>query len=407
MGAVSSRFRSDIEGLRAVAVLLVVLAHAGVPRLAGRLRRGRRLLRHLRLPDHRAAARARPTARGGRRSRGSTRAACAGSCRWPRWSRSRPWWRRTSSAGRRTATTPRATPAGSRSSSPTCTSRAERLDYFAPAGFGSPLEHFWSLAVEEQFYLVWPLLVVGLCLLVRAPRARRLALAGLLALITVASVAWSVHQTGTDVVAAYYSPFTRAEELAAGGAGRGAGPEAHPAGPGVGRPRGRPRAGGDRGRGGAVRRRLGVPRLPRAAPGRWRGAGGAGRAGSPGRVAHPGAGLRAAAVRGPTLLRLLPLAPAGAGVRRHPGHRRAVRTRAGGPGRGRVRARVRELRPGGGPGPPLGVAAGPAGRGLPRPSASPWSPSCSARPRPPWPCTAWNRRRTRPWWWPSCPSGTR
>ena len=48
--------RAELQGLRAVAVLLVVLDHARRAVPAGRLRRGRRLLRPLRLPDHRAAA---------------------------------------------------------------------------------------------------------------------------------------------------------------------------------------------------------------------------------------------------------------------------------------------------------------------------------------------------------------
>ena len=55
------RFRGDIEGLRAVAVVLVVAFHAGVGVVAGGLRRRRRLLRALRLPHHRPARRrARP-----------------------------------------------------------------------------------------------------------------------------------------------------------------------------------------------------------------------------------------------------------------------------------------------------------------------------------------------------------
>jgi peptidoglycan/LPS O-acetylase OafA/YrhL len=90
-------------------------------------------------------------------------------------------------------------------------------DYFQAEAVPSPLQHYWSLAVEEQFYLVWPLLVLLLCLLVvRAHRPIRDVAVPVLGVIVAASFAWSVVQTGSDTVTAYFSPFTRAWELALG-----------------------------------------------------------------------------------------------------------------------------------------------------------------------------------------------
>jgi peptidoglycan/LPS O-acetylase OafA/YrhL len=99
-------------------------------------------------------------------------------------------------------------------------------DYFHADAIPSPLQHYWSLAVEEQFYLVWPLLVLLLCLVaarVASTRARprersvRAVAVPLLVVIAVGSFVWSVAQTGDGSVAAYFSPFTRAWELALGG----------------------------------------------------------------------------------------------------------------------------------------------------------------------------------------------
>jgi peptidoglycan/LPS O-acetylase OafA/YrhL len=79
----------------------------------------------------------------------------------------------------------------------------------------SPVQHFWSLAIEEQFYLVWPtiFLIVGW---LSKKRRLRLHLALALAAIAAASFVWSIIETGNSPIWAYFSPFTRAWELALG-----------------------------------------------------------------------------------------------------------------------------------------------------------------------------------------------
>jgi peptidoglycan/LPS O-acetylase OafA/YrhL len=82
--------------------------------------------------------------------------------------------------------------------------------YFDTAAETKPLLHLWSLGVEEQFYIFWPLLLYA------AWRLRLRAL-GVVAAILLASFALSVHEVRVDTAAAFYSPLARFWELLIGG----------------------------------------------------------------------------------------------------------------------------------------------------------------------------------------------
>ena len=85
-------------------------------------------------------------------------------------------------------------------------------DYLGHAA-PSPFQHYWSLGVEEQFYLIWPALLLGIGLLCRG---RRLGFLAALAALTAASFALSLHCTHTSPPWAFFSLPTRAWELAVG-----------------------------------------------------------------------------------------------------------------------------------------------------------------------------------------------
>ncbi len=92
------------------------------------------------------------------------------------------------------------------------------VDYLAEDVGASPVQHFWSLAVEEQFYIVWPLLLVLLAWWIR--RHHRLGirpvLAGGIVAVILPSLAYSIFLTATSPAAAFFVTPTRLWELGIG-----------------------------------------------------------------------------------------------------------------------------------------------------------------------------------------------
>jgi peptidoglycan/LPS O-acetylase OafA/YrhL len=89
------------------------------------------------------------------------------------------------------------------------------IDYQQATAPPSPLQHMWSLAVEEQFYVVWPVLIT-LCVLVARRKPLMSMLVSVLVLVTVVSFYFSVTDTVTHPPMAYFSIHTRAWELGVG-----------------------------------------------------------------------------------------------------------------------------------------------------------------------------------------------
>lgn len=94
----------------------------------------------------------------------------------------------------------------------------DATDYLRADADPSAFQHFWSLSVEEQFYLAWPLLL-GIAVLATAARpARRLtAMLVVVSLAAAASFAYGLALTWSNPPAAYFASPARMWELALGG----------------------------------------------------------------------------------------------------------------------------------------------------------------------------------------------
>ncbi len=91
------------------------------------------------------------------------------------------------------------------------------VDYLSRDEAPSPVQQFWALSVQMQFYLIWPFMLLAVAAVARKLRVGMQAYLAALGAIFLASLIYSILQTRIDPSPTYFDPFARVWEFALGG----------------------------------------------------------------------------------------------------------------------------------------------------------------------------------------------